>query len=82
MKTKTIDIDGKSYAIREISMEEGMPLINPDNGRMDIPALIRIATAIDGKPAQPGEISMGVGMKLMPLVMDLNSFSGGEAGNA
>ena len=82
MKSKTIDIDGKTYTVREISMEEGMPLINAENGRMDVAGLIRASTTINGQPAQPGEISMGTGMKLMPLVMELNSFSGGEAGNA
>lgn len=82
VKTKTIEIDGKGYEIRELSMEEGMPLINPDNGRMDIPALIRLSTFINGKPAQQGDISMSAAMKLMPLVMELNSFTGGDAGNA
>lgn len=81
MKSKTVEIEGRIYTISELTMEAGMPLINPENGRMDIAGLIRAATSINGQPAQQGEISMGVGMKLMPLVMELNSFNGGNAGN-
>jgi hypothetical protein len=80
MKNKQIEIDGKVYEVREISLEDGMPLIN-EAGRMDMAGLVRLSTMIDGQPAQPGQISLGVGMKLMPLVMELNSFSGGNAGN-
>lgn len=82
MKTKKIEIEGKSFEIRELTLEEGMPLISTTTGTMDIAALIRAATTINGHPAQPGEITMGEGMKLMPIVMELNSFAGGDSGNA
>lgn len=82
MKTKNIEIDGKSFDVRELTLEEGMPLISSATGTMDIAGLIRAATRINGAPAQPGEITMSEGMKLMPLVMELNSFAGGDSGNA
>lgn len=81
MKTKTIDIDGKNYVIRELTLEEGMPLLAPASGNVDFAALIRLATAIDGHQAAQGEISMSVGMQLMPLVMELNNFTGAAPGN-
>ena len=82
MKTKTIKIEGKTYEVRELSMEEGMPLISATSGSIDIAGLIRCATRIDGKPAKEGEIGMGAAMQLMPVVMELNSFAGAEQGNA
>jgi hypothetical protein len=82
MKSKQIEIDGKVYEVVELSMEAGIPLISRENGALDTAGLIRAATRIDGVPAKEGDLSFGVAMKLMPLVMELNMFSGGEAGNA
>ncbi len=81
MKTKTINIDEKSFELRELTMEEGMPLIANATGTIDIACLIRSATKINGEPAKEGEISLGTAMKLMPHVMELNSFAGGDSGN-
>ena len=82
MKIKELDIDGKHYVVRELTLEEGMPLLASTSGAIDFAALIRAATTIDGVQAQAGDISMGVGMKLMPVVMELNNFNaGGAPGN-
>lgn len=80
MKSKDIDIDGVVYQVRELTLEEGMPLIS--SAGIDTAALIRTATRINGQPAKEGEISFSAAMKLMPLVMELNSFAGAEPGNA
>lgn len=81
MKTKVLDIGERSYEIREITMEEGMPLISAGDGNVDLAGLIRASVRINGKRPKEGEISMGDAMKLMPLVMELNNFNTGEAGN-
>lgn len=81
MKTKKIEIDGSVYEVCELSMEAGLPLISRETGILDTGGLIRTATTINGVPAKEGDISFGVAMKLMPIVMELNSFSGGEKGN-
>lgn len=82
MKTKTIKIEGKTYEVRELSMEEGMPLISAQTGNLDVAALIRSATKVNGQPVKEGDISFAAAMQLMPVVMELNSFNGGASGNA
>lgn len=81
MKKKSIEIDGNKFEVRELTMEEGLPLMSSVDGNVDIAGLIRIATTINGKPAKQGDISMGQAVKLMPVVMELNNFTGAEAGN-
>ena len=78
MKTKDIKIDGKTYQVRELTMEEGMPLLTGASGQPDMAAMIRVSTKIDGKPAKEGDITMSVAMKLLPLVNELNTFVAAE----
>jgi len=77
MKTKEITIDGATYTVRELSMEEGFPLFSAE-GKLDMPSLIRAAVTIDGRTPEKGEISLSTAIKLMPHVNELNSFGGGE----
>jgi hypothetical protein len=81
MKTESLEIDGNQYTVREVTMEEGFPLISAGSGNLDMPGLIRLATTINGKPAAEGDISFATSMKLMPVVMKLNTFVGGAEGN-
>lgn len=81
MKTKTIEIDGAKYEVKELTMEQGIPLISATNGTLDIAGLIRAATTINGQPVKEGEISFATAMQLMPVVMELNTFAGAASGN-
>lgn len=81
MKIETLEINGNVYEVRELTLEEGMPLLAKADGNIDMAALVRAATKINGNAAQPGDISMSVGARLVPIVMKLNSFSGEAPGN-
>lgn len=81
MKTKTIEIEGRKYEVKQLSMEEGIPLISASTGNLDIAGLIRAATKIDGQPVKEGEVSFATAMQLMPVVMELNTFAGAASGN-
>ncbi len=65
-----IEIDGDSYEIVEIPMEEGFNAIG--DGSVNIPALIRASVLINGEPAKSGQISLKTAQLLMPDLLKIN----------
>lgn len=65
-----IEIDGDSYEIIEMPMEEGFEAIG--DGSVNIPALIRASVKINGEPAQTGQISLKTAKMIMPDVLRIN----------
>lgn len=81
MKTKSIEIEGKVYEVRELTLEEGMPLLAKSSGKLDMVDLIKAATRVDGRDVGDGEVSFSAALQIMPIVLELNSFVGAAAGN-
>jgi hypothetical protein len=74
----TIEINGDTYTVRELTMEEGLPLFEKkENAKSFNAMIIRAATHKNGKQMDEDEpVTFGVAMKLMPIVFRINGLSG------
>lgn len=81
MKTEDVVIDGKTFTVRELSLREGLKYMNMKTEEVDLPSLLEHSVTVGGQPVKEGELTMGEGIALLPVVMRLNRL-GAANGNA
>lgn len=72
MKTEEFTYNDDTYHIREVTMEEAMDVIFESDGKLNNRALMELAVTLNGESVSPSTVSIGVGMKLLPIVYRLN----------
>jgi hypothetical protein len=83
-KTETVEIDGVSYTVRELMMDEGLALFEATGGEETSlnARMLRASVLIEGKPIDAGTpITLRQAMILMPVVNRMNGMAQGAGKN-
>jgi hypothetical protein len=84
MKTETVKINNVEYTIKELSMEQGLSVLNIKTGEPDIGKIVSMSVSVGGHPVVLSEIPLRDGMQLIPSLLKINGLDApsGEEGNA
>ena len=72
LQTKELEINGKQIVISELSMQQGLSLVDKD-GSIDTARLIAESVTIDGESYTAEEIPFSMFNKLSPIVLEINN---------